>query len=220
MQINFFESFNELNNEVSSPDPAKKHIPNWYTSIKNDKNISNIRWCMPFLDSFSIGYTQCTWSDINITKNEEEKIILTENSKFKMLSSRDNASVTTSSDYHKIEFLWNRYWIPSTPEGYSLLITHPFNRLDLPFTTLTGVVDTDVSLPHAIGAIPFYLKKNFIGVIPKGTPMFQMIPIKREEWDINISSYSTIQSLLNNEIVSNSINLEYKKKRWNKKIYR
>ena len=175
---------------------------------------------MPFLDSFSMGYTQCTWTDIDVFKNSEGNPVLISDSKFKMLSRRDNASVTTSSDYHKIEFLWNRHWVPSTPEGYSLLITHPLNRLDLPFTTLTGVVDTDVSLPNPIGAIPFYLKKNFVGVIPKGTPMFQMIPIKREEWDIDISNYSNIQNLLNNEIISDSISSEYKKKRWNKKIYR
>jgi len=29
------------------------------------------------------------------------------------------------------------------PAGYSLLITHPFNRHDLPFVTLTGLVDAD-----------------------------------------------------------------------------
>jgi hypothetical protein len=35
-----------------------------------------------------MGYTQCTWTDINVVKDAEEKAILTENSKFKMLSSR------------------------------------------------------------------------------------------------------------------------------------
>ena len=106
MKINFFESFNELRHEVSPPDPAKKHIPAWYTSIKNDKNISNLRRCMPFLDSFSMGYTQCTWTDIDVFKNSEGNPVLISDSKFKMLSRRDNASVTTSSDYHKIEFLF------------------------------------------------------------------------------------------------------------------
>src|SRR5215472_2332366 len=34
-------------------------------------------------------------------------------------------------------------WDFETPPGYSLLCTHPINRTDLPFRTVTGLVDCD-----------------------------------------------------------------------------
>ncbi len=42
-------------------------------------------------------------------------------------------------DHFVIKF--HNLWTIEAPEGYSLLFTHPVNRFDLPFTTLTGWVD-------------------------------------------------------------------------------
>jgi len=33
---------------------------------------------------------------------------------------------------------FNNFWTIESPPGYSLLVTHPVNRYDLPFVTLTG----------------------------------------------------------------------------------
>jgi hypothetical protein len=41
-------------------------------------------------------------------------------------------------------------------------------------------MDTDI-YGHS-GSIPFSIKIGFEGIIPKGTPFLQMIPIKRESW--------------------------------------
>ena len=38
---------------------------------------------------------------------------------------------------------FHNLWTIEAPAGYSLLFTHPANRFDLPFTTLTGLVDCD-----------------------------------------------------------------------------
>ena len=32
------------------------------------------------------------------------------------------------------------------------------------------------------GNVPFFIKSGFEGVIPAGTPIAQLIPIKREKW--------------------------------------
>ena len=45
---------------------------------------------------------------------------------------------------------------------------------------MVGVIDTD-TLNTGSNA-PFVLRKNFAGLIPKGTPMFQIFPFKRESW--------------------------------------
>ena len=38
---------------------------------------------------------------------------------------------------------FNNFWTIEAPPGYSIFFTHPVNRADLPFTTLTGLVDCD-----------------------------------------------------------------------------
>ena len=69
------------------------------------------------------------------------------------------------------------------PPNYSLLITHPVNRTDLPFTTLTGLVDSDLYHDSRINFPAHWHDLSFTGVLPKGTPVAQCIPVRRERWD-------------------------------------
>jgi hypothetical protein len=62
------------------------------------------------------------------------------------------------------------------------LITHPINRLDLPFETLTGMVDADRYRDNFINFPARWRDRDFNGVLPKGTPLAQCVPIKRDEW--------------------------------------
>ena len=83
-------------------------------------------------------------------------------------------------------YAWSTYWRVKTPEGVSCLFTQPMNRTDLPFITLSGVVDTDNW--NGSDVLNFALKENFEGVIQKGTPYVQIIPFVRNEWDHNVFS--------------------------------
>jgi hypothetical protein len=47
------------------------------------------------------------------------------------------------SDSDRFLIKFHNLWIIEAPDGYAVLFTHPFNRFDLPFTTLTGLVDCD-----------------------------------------------------------------------------
>ena len=70
------------------------------------------------------------------------------------------------------------------PEGYSALYTHPLNRFELPFLTMSGIVDNDhVRLP---GTMPFFFLKAVTGIIPAGTPYAQIFPFRREHWQSEI----------------------------------
>lgn len=82
--------------------------------------------------------------------------------------------------YEGIHFTWTTNWFPQTPKGYSVLMTHPINRFDLPFLTLTGIIDCSGYING--GLLPFFIKKDFVGVIPAGTPYAQVIPLKNEDW--------------------------------------
>ena len=77
---------------------------------------------------------------------------------------------------------FNNFWTIETPPGYSLLVTHPVNRYDLPFTTLTGLVDTDLYKDDFINFPAHWRDSGFQGTLPRGTPVAQCLPVKRELW--------------------------------------
>jgi hypothetical protein len=89
----------------------------------------------------------------------------------------------------------------------------------LPFYVPSAIVDSDIwALP---AFIPFFIKRNFIGKIEKGTPIFQMIPIKREDWDleIDLSEESILKHRIREEKRRSHITGHYKKTTWQRKRY-
>jgi hypothetical protein len=86
---------------------------------------------------------------------------------------------------------FNNFWTIQTPPGYSLMFTHPLNRIDLPFTTISGLVDTDLFFDNLINFPARWHDVDFNGVLPKGTPVAQCIPVKREGWKSRIEPLSS-----------------------------
>jgi hypothetical protein len=105
----------------------------------------------------------------------------------------------------------------SLPKGYSCIIMHPLNRHDLPFLTLSGIVDADSMLHN--GSIPFYIKEDFEGLIKAGTPILQVIPFKRESWKIVEKRGLFEKAAVNGKRSLNYTYGWYKKFSWNKKEY-
>jgi hypothetical protein len=229
LEITFIASSKETE-LITSPKPAKNYIPEWYKNIKsfyrktpifntNGKLYNpDLKMCMPFLDSLTTGYIQETWCDIYIQKeNEEIKFYFSDFPQ--IINVREKKAIETyNNEFYPIEFEWSIEWINKTPKNHSVLICHPLNRLDVPFYTLSGIIDSDMYYHSPSGNLPFYIKKDFEGLIPKGTPMYQIIPIKRNFWTHKIEKYS-----INNQKrlkKQNQVFWEfYKKNFWNKKQY-
>ena len=216
MKIKFIPGSPEIGNSVECPIPSKNFIPEWYKNINPKNSISGIKRCMPFFDSLTSGYIQATWGNIFV-ESENDKIAFYSDSSVPLFSSRET-DVKTKEEFYNIEFTWQRPWSAFLPEGYSILITHPLNRMDLPFYTMSGIVDADKAIHTSVGNIPFFIKNGFIGIIPKGTPMFQIIPIKRETWNLEKSSYSKEFWDKKQEERNNELDY-YKKKFWTKKSF-
>lgn len=226
MKITFVAGSKEAQTAVSAPESARNYIPKWYKDIPANNDDPNVKKCMPFLDAMSSGYIQTTWSDIEVSRSGDEVTVLDKgnfsrfNNTFspQMFYFRNKSEVTIGDEYYKIEFLWKRQWAVSLPEGYSALVTHPLNRTDLPFTTFSGIIDCDNYSHVEIGNIPFFLKSHFLGIIPAGTPMFQIIPIKREDWVLEKQDYSEeYWKQKKKELESDSG--YYKKQFWNRKKF-
>jgi hypothetical protein len=109
-------------------------------------------------------------------------------------------------------------WSIKTPNGYSSLFTHPINRIDLPFYTLGGIVDTDKW--GEAGNHPFVFKNGWEGIIPKGTPYAQIIPFKRDNWESIIKPELHGYHEKNIRKRDSILRGWYKKNAWSTKRYR
>lgn len=212
---------------VPKPKPAKHYFPDWYKKkpkFDNNKMEINIngqanttmKACMPFLDTFTSGYIQETWCDIYF-KNNGENIEWRYASNPEILESRLRSYIHIDG-FSSEEFAWRQVWIPQLPRGYSMLYTHPLNRFDLPFLSLSGIVDNDQYYMENLANHPFFVKEGFEGIIPKGTPMIQMIPIKRDSWSSSFEDYSEDLKLKFLNVRSYFYD-GYKKLYWQKKNY-
>lgn len=222
------------------PQPAVRSIPEWYKKdnrfLDGDKKAglqkgpstfknTTYKACMPFRDALSIGYTWSLPVDLEIRKLDGSYSIKwsTLNDIIGTHSKEQAPSLPTpvraSSDDL---FKFNCDFSMKTPKNYSILYTHPFNRNDLPFRTFTGVVESDkydipVNFPFQVIVD---LKEDTPFIIPKGTPVVQFIPIKRENWKhkklIRDNQVELEKSL---SILTGTIVNAYKKMFWVKKIY-
>lgn len=194
MKIKFLPASKEVTLCVEPPVTAKKLIPDWYKKaptfdvnkpefVGTGKEVKNLglKRCMPFLDATTAGYIQTTWCDMYVEDKNGELIVRSASGP-DLFIAREVTNVNVGEGYYNIEFAWKMPWMPELPKGFSGVITHPMNRLDLPFHTLSGFIDFDVFSHTPGGNISFFIKKGFTGLIPAGTPMFQILPVKRETW--------------------------------------
>jgi hypothetical protein len=196
---------------------AKSIVPEWYKkmpSIIKGKSANRlplaqtVKGCVPFLDTLITGYVLTTLIDIAVEHVDGQpwlswkKPSHPELNDLKVVDVRDSGGLDKKAfpkDCSDIEFLW---WINvalKVPNGYSMLFTHPLNRHDLPFYTMSGIIDGGFPLNN--GKIPFFVNKDFEGIIPRGTPYAQIIPFKMDSWQMT-NSETLYKESQNNEALS------------------
>lgn len=231
-KITFIPRDKEVNTVLDYPKTSKLYIPNWYkhskSTWKNNIGIERpgMKACLPFIDAFTSGYIHELPCDIEFIKNKDGTLSYTwsrsRGSEIRPLITRqeENDAPNTLPEfdgYYNIEFQWYTMWDPKTPKGYSTFYQHPINRFDLPFITMSGVVDTDRW--HGNGPVPFLLKKDFEGVIPAGTPIIQFFPFKRENWKSEKNEYDEKKQLKETYSLKKYFRNGYRKIAWSKKEF-
>jgi len=169
--------------------PMLKSVPDWYRRIpksvlipeESNEPILTAKACLPFLDVLTFGYSINLWTDILVERDDDNKPILRyKTGKIGARSAGQTNPMPTPTGFEEYHFTWQQGANILLPKGYSALYCHPLNRFELPFFTVAGIVDGDIGIGS--GNIPWYLKKDFVGLIPKGTPIIQIIPFLRETW--------------------------------------
>lgn len=220
------------NNIIPDIKPAKKYIPEWYKDIKgfNNGNIEfdqsnfvkkNVKSCVPFLDSLTSGYILELWCDIHVKIGDKDGRHYvtwgTANPVPVQVRDESNNNIPIPIGCEPSHYIWTIPHSIKTPPGYSFLATHPFNRHDLPFVTLTGIVDAEKTIGP--GNYPFFLKDGFEGVIEKGTPILQIFPFKTENWLVEKDELVSKEGDTTSKSTANVFFGYYKKNMWKKKSY-
>lgn len=193
MKITFTNTINVPN--TYRPQPSSKYIPQWYKDTKSfiDTELfpGTIKKCMPVFDSLTSGYIIPSPCDVIVKQVQVDNQMQTTKPEYLFkdfdiiqFHSIDQAPNYPSSFQHKETYpKWNNPWAIKTPPGYSVMIMQPTHR-DSVFTIFPGVVDTDVY--NAPIQFPFMLNdpNSFEGLIPAGTPIAQIVPFKRDNWEM------------------------------------
>jgi hypothetical protein len=186
----------ELEGLLPPPIPAAQGLPDWFKGMPARafnpalaQEGDTVKRCPPFIDAMTSGFLMPLMCDLTVENGEftwDNDLPPGGQSGFlrSPVGFHDGSQVTGTplfeADRSLIKF--HNLWTIEAPEGYSIMFTHPANRFDLPFTTLTGVVDCDRYHDAWIHFPAHWHDANFSGVLPKGTPIAQCIPVKRENW--------------------------------------
>lgn len=229
-----FVARNETILDISdAPVPSKSLMPEWYKNIPTHQTkipafvegLGNLnttfKQCMPFFDSYTFGYLMTLPCDVVVEKNfDGSSVNVYSHEYFDVVASRgptNKHAMPIPDGYYQVEFVWQTHWEAQTPKGYSSFYTHPINRPDLPFYTISGVMDTDNW--YLTGNHPFFIKKGFEGIIPLGTPIISIIPFKRDNWLSNKRSISKKEHDILQSKVRRHSNSGYKKEFWERKDF-
>jgi hypothetical protein len=188
--------------EEYSPKLASAFVPDWYKKLEsyingekkptgNGTSAATIKRCMPVFDAIIGGYIIVSAADVFVSQKETQdggKQPWFEWSNYGLIQFHpiEQAPEHPNRNGHMAYPKWINPWAIKTPKGYSVLFTQPMHR-ESSFTILPGIVDTDTYTAPV--NFPFVLNDvNFEGLIPAGTPIAQVIPIKRDKWQMSLGS--------------------------------
>ncbi|OAF08356.1 hypothetical protein AYJ54_14710 [Bradyrhizobium centrolobii] len=195
----------ELEGLLPPPVPASQGVPDWLKAMPttafsalNQQDEQTIKRCPPFVDAMTCGFLIPLICDLRVEDGEiiwDNDIPPGGETEFPRspISFHDPGQVTGTPLFEADRFVikFHNLWTIEAPDGYALFFTHPVNRFDLPFTTLSGLVDCDRYKDAWIHFPAHWHDTNFRGVLARGTPIVQCIPVKREDWTTQTSSFTT-----------------------------
>ncbi len=186
----------ELAQVLPRPIPAVLGLPDWFKAMPQKAFSSvlqteqmTVKKCPPFIDAMTSGFLVPLIADLRVENgtfswDRDVPSGALMNYSRSPIDFHDNTQLSGTPFFDEDRFVlkFTNFWTFEVPAGYSLLITHPFNRHDLPFVTLTGLVDADAYRDNFINFPAHWHDFEFTGVLPRGTPVAQCVPMRRDAW--------------------------------------
>jgi hypothetical protein len=185
----------ELEGVLPAPIAAARGLPGWLKAMpgtapdpETGMEVRTLKHCPPLIDAMGLGFLMLLPVDVRVEPGPSFAWdwsppvtaldgLARSPLSFHVAAQGEGAPLNLPGRRF-LKFL--NYWTTATEPGVSLLVTHPLNRPDLPFTTLSGVVDTDT---YGAGLIHFpalWRDDAFAGTLARGTPVAQLVPFRRE----------------------------------------
>ena len=224
-----FEAFDEYHFNVGArPEPAAKFIPEWWKKIPKyateDRLVNpfanvTVKQCAPTIDMISAGYMLVLWCDIYVHQENGKPSISygTTVAPVSIWPESQSSGYEIPDGFDNTVFKFSNGWKITTPLGWSSMFIHPIAYQNTPFRSISGFVDTDI-LETDVN-VPFVIKKGFTGLIEKGTPIAQIIPIKRDNWYAEYSIEKPNRFFFNQEKIRSKVYGYYSSIR-SKKVYK
>jgi Family of unknown function (DUF6065) len=172
---------------IAEPVPARSVLPDWFRSLKGvdaghlsaTNDGVTVKRCLPFLDAMSTGWIMPLAATVRLEVTDDGKHVEAgwEFDRV-MVSNHSPFQVAGNPHEPRPPMKFHNYWTVKTAPGWSCLFIPPLNRSNPVFQALSGVVDTDefatpVNFPFITTA------GDGVHVLPKGTPVVQVIPFRR-----------------------------------------
>jgi len=150
----------ELETILPRPIPAVLGLPDWFKALPQKAfsetlrdDLFTMKKCPPVIDAMTFGFLMPLACDLKVENGEFtwQRDLPAGIAKYSRspIDFHDGCQVAGTPFFDEDRFIikFNNFWTIELPPGYSLLVTHPINRDDLPFSTLSGLVDAFRSLP-------------------------------------------------------------------------
>lgn len=196
-----------LAEHLPKPVPARSAPPEWLRRMPatafsgvHGGGVRTVKQCPPFVDAMTHGFVFALPCDIYF-----ERRVFRWNWPIPRPSAHYQPRAplsfhapaqTVGAPFHtphQIIVKFNSFWTVELPEGWSLFTMGPVNRTDLPFRTLSGLVDADRYHDVNILFPAVWNEPDFEGLLPEGTPIAQCFPVKREAIEYVFASFDAQQ---------------------------
>ena len=188
----------ELADRLPRPQPARHGLPDWLKDMAATApaadlgfDVRTVKQCPPFVDAMAAGFLVPLATDLRVSDGRFEwdwdlpPSTLGAYSRSPIgVHDPGQAAGTPLFDPDAVIVKFTNFWTVELPAGWSLLCLHPVNRADLPFRTLTGLVDADRYCDGLIHFPAVWTDPGFDGVLARGTPVAQCVPVPREPLEL------------------------------------
>lgn len=204
------------------PVPASRAVPEWFKHMPMNRTPEpatgfdgrTAKMCMPFLEAMTAGYVILLPCDVHLEMLAPGKLRYQSEFGIAGAHAPGQSEGTPFMNMPVLKFI--NPWVIRTPPGYSTLFTAPLNRHDTPVTPLSGLVETDtyyreVHIPSVVHMPP---GSSF--TMKAGTPLVQVIPVRRETWTSEVKPMDVPQRAATEEKFNQNIHA-YREEYWVKK---
>ena len=210
---NFFlpKWFKGMSDSIEQPALHEKGKPNYFGKkgdIAKKHTSGTVKRCPAIVDLITEGFIIPMWCDFLVQRDMET--LEWDNRNFPYGIEFHSKEQIKGWDLKKTDFpegvKFANPWRIKTPPGYSVMFMTPTYQFEKRFTVLPGIVETD-SYHHINFPSIWHTTKDTI--IERGTPFIQVIPFKRDSWNLSVDQMSD-QDLANEEIEKVRLSTKFK----------